>query len=199
MSISVSPQFLQPPIKPAMVGSEFDQELLAAVPMLRRLALSLMRQADRVDDLVQETLTKAWGHRMSFRPGTNLEAWLVTILKNEFYTFKRRTRREIEDPDGRYARNAAVLPNQQSFVDLMALKGALAQLPAGQRRALTLIVLSGLSYAEAAQVCRVKIGTIKSRVGRARSRLAGLLGADGPNDFGADIAVQAAVAQIHMH
>jgi RNA polymerase sigma-70 factor (ECF subfamily) len=199
MNIAITTQTEEPGTKTVLAISEFGKELLAAMPRLRRLALSLVGRSDRVDDLVQETLMKSLSHRTSFRAGTNLQAWLATILINEFYTYKRRARREVEDPDGRYARNAVVLPDQHGYLDLVALNAALARLPVNQQKALSLVVVSGLPYAEAARACRVKTGTIKSRIKRARTRLAELMGTDGLYEFGPDAAVQAAVAQLHLH
>jgi RNA polymerase sigma-70 factor (ECF subfamily) len=198
MNVAVETKNGEPGTETALDIGEFGKELLAAMPMLRGFARSLMGRSDRVDDLVQETLMKALSHRTSFRAGTNLQAWLITILRNEFFTYKRRTRREVEDPDGRYARNAVVLPDQDSHLELIALNVALARLPAGQQRALNLVVLSGLPYAEAAEACHVKTGTIKSRIKRARIRLAERLGAEGLYEFGPDAAVQA-VAHQHLY
>lgn len=182
--------------------SEFRNELLAAMPVLRRYARSLTDRHDRIDDLVQETLMRAWSHRISFRAGTNLEAWLVTILKNEFCTYLRKARHEVEDPDGLYARDCAVLPNQYYHVELTALNAALSKLPDGQKKALSLVVLSGFPYAKAAKACHVKVGTVKSRIKRARERLAQLLETEGSHDFGSDTAVQGVVAGLrsqHMN
>jgi RNA polymerase sigma-70 factor (ECF subfamily) len=154
------------------------EDLLASVPALRAFAMSLSGNRDRADDLVQETLLKAWANRTSFTPGTNVSAWLFTILRNVFYSEHRKRRREVEDADGRIAARLATHPAQDGHMDLMDFQKALQQLLPDQREALILIGGSGLSYEEAAQICGCAVGTIKSRVNRARNRLAELLSPD---------------------
>ena len=90
-----------------MTSSDFRDQLIVAIPRLRAFAMSLATRADLADDLVQETLMKAWNHRDSFQPGTNLRAWLCTILRNEFYSQIRKRRREIEDADGEFSGKVA--------------------------------------------------------------------------------------------
>ncbi len=155
---------------------EFADQLIAAIPGLRAFGVSLTSKADRADDLVQETLLKAWKHHDSFEPGTNLKAWLYTILRNEFYSQIRKRKREVEDADGAYAGRVAVPPAQHGHLDMSDMKAALAQLPEEQREAIILVGASGFSYEEAAEICRVAVGTIKSRVSRARTRLTEVLG-----------------------
>ena len=128
-----------------------------------------------------------------FQPGTNLQAWLFTILRNQFHTFYRKRRREVEDPDGGTAAHLAVPHEQDGHVDLEDVKAALAQLPIDQREALLLVGPQGFSYEEAAAICGARIGTIKSRVNRARTRLAELLGIESPEDIGADRVVKATI------
>ena len=176
------------------VAKEFREGLLAAIPSLRAFAFSLIGRGDRADDLVQETLMKAWAHHASFQPGTNLRAWLYTILRNEFYSQMRKKGREIEDVDGAYSRNVGVHPDQPGHLDMADMHAALAQLPADQREALLLVAASGFSYEEAATICDVAMGTIKSRVNRARTRLADLLSIDSIDDFGPDRATRAVLA-----
>lgn len=180
-------------------SSEFRAGLLAAIPALQNFARSLAKDRDHVDDLVQETLMKAWAHHESFRPGSNLEAWLFRILRNEFYDTMRRRRREIEDRDGEYARNLAVLPEQHNHLYIKALDTALTRLPDSQRRAISLVVVSGMSYAAAARACKVQTGTIKSRVNRARCRLTELMGADRSGDFEADASMGAVLSNIRFN
>ena len=180
----------------AAIDPEFRNGLLAAIPALRRFAISLIGRSDRADDLVQETLMKAWLNHASFQRGTNLDAWLFKILRNEFYTVMRRKRREIEDIDGAYSRNLAVYPNQPGHMDITELNAAVKQLPAYQRKALLLVAASGLSYDKAAKICRVETGTIKSRVKRARTRLAELMGLD-HRGFGPDAMMQAVMSTIN--
>lgn len=159
----------------ASITTEFRAELIASIPSLRAFAISLTGKGDRADDLVQETMVKAWRHHESFAVGTNMRAWLFTILRNEFYTQIRNRRREVEDADGIYSSKVSVLGNQESHLELLEMVAALAQLPAEQREAIVLIGASGFSYDEAAEICGCAVGTMKSRVNRARERLAHLL------------------------
>jgi RNA polymerase sigma-70 factor (ECF subfamily) len=154
---------------------EFRDELIAAIPGLRAFGISLTGRYDRADDLVQETLMKAWKHHASFESGTNLKAWLYTILRNEFYSQLRKRGREIEDPDEVHAGHLATPPEQHAYLDVADLRIALNKLPSDQREAIILVGASGFSYEEAAEICNVAVGTIKSRVNRARTRLAELL------------------------
>jgi len=149
--------------------------MLAAVPSLRAFAISLSGNVDRADDLVQETLLRAMANIDSFEPGTNMSAWLFTILRNLFRSEYRKRRREVEDADGKYAATLAVQPAQGAHLDFEDLQRALARLPADQREALLLVGASGFSYEQAADICGCAVGTIKSRVNRARNRLAELL------------------------
>lgn len=153
----------------------FKTSLWAEVPRLRAFAISLSGHFDRADDLVQETLTKAWANADSFTEGTNLSAWLFTILRNAFITDIRKRRREVPDSDGGYAATLRTLPNQHGHMDLLDLRSALKTLNLEHREALLLVGASGMSYEEAAHICGCAVGTVKSRVHRARSRLAQLL------------------------
>ena len=155
---------------------QFRQHLLAAIPKLRAFALSLAAHADHADDLVQETLMKAWNHQNSFQDGTNIKAWLFTILRNEYFSQLRKRRREVEDADGDYAAGVMTPGGQESQLDMADLRIALQQLPADQREAVVLVGASGFSYQEVADICHVPVGTVKSRVNRARNKLAMLLG-----------------------
>jgi RNA polymerase sigma-70 factor (ECF subfamily) len=167
--------------------------MLAAVPSLRAFAISLTGKIDRADDLVQETLLRAWGHIDSFEPGTNMTAWLFTILRNLFRSEYRKRRREVEDANGNYADRLVSLPEQSGHIELGEFRSALAALPADQREALVLVGASGFSYEEAAQICGCAVGTIKSRVNRARVRLAEMLSIEDAQDFGPDSKIRAAV------
>jgi len=167
-------------------NASFRDGLLAAVPTLRAFAVSLAKNADRADDLVQETLVKAWDKQDSFQPGTNLKAWLFTILRNEFYSQMRKRRREVEDSDGIITARLSVHPSQEGSSDLNDFRRALELLPEDQREAIILIGASGFSYEEAAEICGCAVGTIKSRVSRARTRLQEILGIKGEGDFGPD-------------
>jgi RNA polymerase sigma-70 factor (ECF subfamily) len=166
-------------------------QILAAVPSLRAFAISLSGNVDRADDLVQETLLRALANIHSFQPGTNMPAWLFTILRNLFRSEYRKRRREVEDADGSYAETLKTQPAQTSHVEFKEFSVALSKLPDDQREALILIGASGFSYEEAAEICGCAVGTIKSRVNRARTRLANLLNIENPNDFGPDRATRA--------
>ena len=166
-------------------------QILASVPSLRAFAISLSGNVDRADDLVQETLLRALANIHSFEPGTNMPAWLFTILRNLFRSEYRKRRREVEDADNRYAETLKSQPEQSSRVEFQEFRTALAKLPSDQREALILVGASGFSYEEAAEICECAVGTIKSRVNRARTRLANLLHIENPNDFGPDRATRA--------
>ena len=168
------------------VSPEFKSDLLGTIPSLRAFAVSLTQNADKADDLVQETLVKAWDKHASFQPGTNIKAWLFTILRNEFYSQMRKRGREVQDSDGIMTARLAVHPSQHGMLDLKDFRAALEQLPEDQREAVILIGASGFSYEEAAEICGCAVGTIKSRVSRARNRLQEILGISGEADFGPD-------------
>ena len=168
------------------IPPDFKRELLALLPNLRAFAISLSGNSDRADDLVQDTILKAWAAHESFKAGTNLKAWLFTILRNEFYSQMRKKGREIQDSEGYYTENMAVHPSQYGTLDLQDFSNALAELPEDQREALLLVGASGFAYEEAAEICGCKVGTIKSRVSRARAQLQTLLKIEGEGDFGPD-------------
>ena len=167
--------------------------ILAAVPSLRAFAISLSGQVDRADDLVQDTLLRALSNIDRFERGTNLNAWLFTILRNLFHSEYRKRRREVEDPDGAYASRLKVQPEQGSRLDFEDFRAALDRLPHDQREALLLVGASGFSYEEAATICGCAVGTIKSRVNRARSRLAAILTVEDVEDLGPDRMTRAAL------
>ncbi|MGR3492947.1 MAG: RNA polymerase sigma factor [Shimia sp.] len=150
-------------------------ELVEHLGALRAFAMSLTRNAATADDLVQDTVLKAWSNIEKFEPGTNMRAWLFTILRNTFYSLRRKRKREVEDVDGIMAESLSQKPEHDGRLNMRDFEAAFAQLPDSQREALTLVGASGFSYEEAAQTCGVAVGTIKSRVGRARARLVELL------------------------
>ena len=171
-----------------------SEAMLGAVPSLRAFAISLSGNVDRADDLVQETLLRAWANLNSFEPGTNMSAWLFTILRNLFRSEYRKRRREVADSEGTYAETLKTQPEQTSRVEFEEFRTALAKLPADQREALILVGASGFSYEEAAGICGCAVGTIKSRVNRARTRLADLLSIDSVDDFGPDRELKAVLS-----
>lgn len=159
-------------------AAEFRSQLLAASPALRRFAITLARDASAADDLVQETLLRAWRNRTRFRMGTNFEAWTFTILRNQFFTGRRKAR-EVADEDGALAARLASPPEQDGRVDLADVQAALARLAAPMHEALMLVAVENMSYEDAAAVIGCEVGTVKSRVSRARERLSRLLGFGG--------------------
>ncbi len=165
-------------------SAQMKADLIAVIPNLRAFAVSLCGNPDRADDLVQETLVKAWSNLGSFVEGTNLPAWLFTILRNIYYSEYRKRRREVADSDGAIAAKLATAPAQNGHMDLLDFRAALQQLPTDQREALILIGASGLSYEEAAQICGCAVGTMKSRVNRARNRLSELLSIHSSSELG---------------
>jgi RNA polymerase sigma-70 factor (ECF subfamily) len=171
-------------------------QLTAFLPHLRAFALHLTHDPVRSDDLVQSTVLRAWANLDRFQQGTNLEAWLFTILRNSFYSEHRKHRREIEDPDSGFARRLMVYPEQDSKLMLEDLQEALARLPPGQRKALVLVAEQGETYEDAAAACGVAVGTLKSRVNRARTQLAAMLQMENRHDLGPDRLMQAALQQL---
>ena len=169
--------------------------LLGMIPNLRAFAVSLCGDVERADDLVQETLLKAWNHLESFEEGTNLRAWLFTILRNTYFSECRKRRREVDDHDGVKAADLAVHPDQQGHLDMRDFRLALKRLPPDQREALILVGAAGFSYEEAAAISNCAIGTIKSRVNRARAKLTELLSLDASGEFGPDPATEAIVTR----
>ncbi len=162
-----------------MCADSFKDALIAEIPNLRAFAASLSGSVTLADDVVQDTLLRAWSNSDKFQEGTNLRAWLFTILRNTYYSHYRKRAREVQDTDGMYAGRLAVAGDQVSHLELADFRKALAKLPPEQREALTMIGATGLSYEEAAEICGVAIGTIKSRLNRARTKLAELLSAEG--------------------
>jgi RNA polymerase sigma-70 factor (ECF subfamily) len=169
------------------------QDMLAAVPRLRAFAAALCGRSDAADDLVQETLVKAWANLASFEPGTNMIGWLYTILRNEFYGQLRKRRREVDDPDGQYAARLVTHATQEMHMQFLDFRSALFRLAPDHREALMLVGASGLSYEEAAGLCGCAVGTMKSRVNRARAKLSELLSVGRDPTFGPDLSWEAAV------
>ncbi len=167
-------------------SQKFKAALLAEIPTVRAFALSLTGSVDRADDLVQDTLVKAWGASATFTDGTSLRAWLFTIARNTFYSNHRKSRREVQDVDGVAAARLVSNPAQIGHLDLVDFRTALASVPDDQREALILVGASGFSYEEAAEICGCAVGTIKSRVNRARQKLMEILSLSSSEDFNGD-------------
>lgn len=153
----------------------FRAGLLGQVPHLRAFARGLCGDPDRADDLVQETIAKAWSARDSFLAGTNLGAWTFRIMRNQFLNDLRKHRREdqLDDEDAKAVPDTAA--NQETALHISDLQRALDQLPPERREALLLVGASGFSYEEAAEICGVAVGTMKSRVARGRAQLGSLI------------------------
>ncbi len=183
---------------PQLIGLSLTHDLRAnlvkTIPHLRAFAISLCGNVDQADDLVQETILRGLSHLDRFEPGTNLQAWLFTILRNHFHTSFRKRRREVEDPDGIMAGMLSTLPEQHGHLDISDLQLALAKLSHEQREVLLLVGAEGLSYEDTARICGTKVGTVKSRMNRARARLAELMHIHDEDDFGADRVIRAAFA-----
>ncbi len=163
---------------PKTGDSAFKAELTALIPHLRAFARSLCGDATLADDLAQDALLKAWKARDRYEPESNMKAWTFTILRNSFFSEKRRSwRRQSLDPE---VAEATLVANDdpQANLELLALRNALARLPDDQREALILVGAGGLSYEEAAGISGCAVGTIKSRVSRARKALIVILESD---------------------
>lgn len=150
-------------------------ELVTHLPALRAFAISLTRNRATADDMMQDAVLKAWTNMDKFEPGTNMRAWLFTILRNNYYSSRRKLKREVADVDNAFSDTLSVKPEHDGRLQMADFKQALNQLPDEQREALILVGASGFAYEEAAEMCGVATGTIKSRVNRARARLSELL------------------------
>ncbi|SEP17587.1 RNA polymerase sigma-70 factor, ECF subfamily [Salinihabitans flavidus] len=153
-------------------------EIVDHLGPMRAFALSLTGNHAEADDLVQEALVKAWKNISQFEAGTNMQAWLFTILRNTFYSSRRKSKREVADPDDHFAGTLAEKPAHDGRLQMNEFMVAFNTLPATQREALALVGASGYSYEEAAEMCGVAVGTIKSRTNRGRARLVELLSPD---------------------
>jgi RNA polymerase sigma-70 factor (ECF subfamily) len=155
--------------------TEFRDSVIALIPALRLHASARATSRNEADDLVQETLARAWRYRQSFQEGTNLKAWLCKIMQNCLYHSLSKQRDTIEDIEGRWAARQAVAPSQEWHIQYTDMLSALDRLPPDARAALVLIGASGWSYEDAARLANCPVGTLKSRVNRAREKLASLI------------------------
>lgn len=159
----------------SLSDAEFKDELARVIPHLRAFGRSLSGNRDLADDLVQETLLKAWAARQRFQAGTNMRAWTFIILRNLFLSQMRRARFKGEWDDLTASRLLAMPASQDRHVELGDMQRALLHLPQPQREALILVGAGGFAYEEAAEICGCAVGTIKSRVARGRVALEALL------------------------
>ena len=155
----------------SLSDEEFARELQSVLPSLRAFGRSLSGSRDRADDLVQETLMKAWAARDRFRPGTSFRAWTFVILRNAFLSDRRRLSTTMEVSDEATGAVMVTPATQDRGLMLEDLQRALMQLPEAWREAVVLVGAGGLSYQEAADICGCPIGTIRSRVARGRAEL----------------------------
>lgn len=160
---------------PALPDAVFRKELLELIPFLRAFSRSLCGNRDAADDLAQDALAKAWQSRASFRPGSNLKAWLFTILRNQFYSDRRRSWRQTPLDTATAERIQSPRDEQNRATELSDTTRALYCLPPEQREALILVGVGGFSYEEAAAIGGCAVGTVKSRVARARHALIAML------------------------
>ena len=176
----------------------FKTELTGLIPQMRAFARSLCRDAVAADDLAPDALLQAWNNRTSYQPGTNMKAWTFMILRNQFYSDKRRSWRSTQlDPEVA-ERTLVAASNPMASLELDEVRRGLAMLPEDQREALILIGAGGLSYEEVSEICGCAIGTIKSRVSRARDRLATIIetGAYDQDDILPSSAMETLIAQL---
>jgi RNA polymerase sigma factor (sigma-70 family) len=157
------------------VGDEFRAGLVELLPHLRAFARGLCGRPDLADDLVQDTVMRAWAARASYTPGTNLRAWAFTIMRNHYLNELRRNVRVTEIDNGAAEALLVMQADQEEALHVGDLQKALDLLPHDRREALLLVGASGFTYEEAAGVCGVPVGTMKSRVARGRAQLAAIL------------------------
>jgi RNA polymerase sigma-70 factor (ECF subfamily) len=171
------PRLPRPPPRPETPSrtTGFDAELVKLQPNMRAFARSLCGNHATADDLVQGTILSALANSTSYLPGSNMRAWLFTILRNTYFSQLRKRRREVEDANGKYTEALATEPTQDDIVDLHDTMRAVSRLSRGHRQVLMMVGRDGLTYDEAALDSGCAVGTIKSRTHRARGRLADLL------------------------
>jgi RNA polymerase sigma-70 factor, ECF subfamily len=153
----------------------FKKDLVTLIPHLRAFARTLCGDAAAADDLAQDAVMKAWDARSSFQMGTNMKAWTFMILRNQFYSEKRRSWRQSQLDQETAERTLVAVDDPESPVALDEMRLAMKMLPSEQREALILVGAGGFAYEEAADICGCAVGTVKSRVSRARRALQGIL------------------------
>ncbi len=173
-----------PPKPDSADDGAFKRELVTLIPHLRAFARTLTGDPTAADDLAQDAMMKAWDARASYQLGTNMKAWTFMILRNQFYSEKRRSWRQSQLDQEAAERTLVAVDDPESPLALDELRQALNTLPEEQREALILVGAGGFAYEEAAEICQCAVGTVKSRVSRARKALlatleAGAYGRDG--------------------
>lgn len=186
---------------PASPQTDPRDEITHFLSPMRAFAISLTRNVTAADDLVQDTIVKAWTHIDKFQAGTNMQAWLFTILRNTFYSNMRKHRREVPDPEGVHAATLFVKPDHDGRLAFADFQRAFDKLSDEHREVLILIGASGFTCEQAAEMMGVAVGTVKSRTSRARKRLGDLMGlADGEDVLtGVDAATEAVMGRSGMH
>lgn len=159
------------------------EKIVEHLPALRAFAMSLTQDATLADDIVQDAVLKAWANFHRFKPGTELRAWLFTILRNTFYSHLRKAGREEEDVDGTHAARLVSKPDHDVRLRLGEVMAALDTLTVEQRQALLLVGVSGFTYDEAARACGISLGTLKSRMNRGRAALCAMIGFESGDDL----------------
>jgi RNA polymerase sigma-70 factor, ECF subfamily len=177
------------------VEASLRDQMLDLLPNLRAFAFTLTNDPTRVDDLVQDAFVRAWSNIDHFERGSNLGAWLFTILRHAFYTEHRKRRREAEDPEGVHVARLKVPPEQEAALAMAELRLALPHLPPRYREALLLVGVQDMTYEEVALLQGVAVGTVKSRVNRARTQLASMLQMTSRHEIGPDQVMQAALQE----
>ena len=155
----------------AQTEAQFKADLIALIPHMRAFARTMTGNPAQADDLAQDALAKAWQCRDSFQMGTNMKAWTFMILRNQFYSDMRRAWRSVQLDQEAAERTLLATDDPDAPIELNELRMALAALPVDQREALILVGAGGMSYEEAADICNCAVGTVKSRVSRARDAL----------------------------
>jgi RNA polymerase sigma-70 factor (ECF subfamily) len=163
------------PPRTAAEDNAFKDELVTLIPHLRAFARTLCGDAAAADDLAQDAMMKAWDARASFQMGTNMKAWTFMILRNQFYSDKRRSWRQTQLDQEAAERTLVAVDDPEAPIALDELRQGLTMLPPEQREALILVGAGGFAYEEAADICGCAVGTVKSRVSRARRALQGIL------------------------
>lgn len=167
--MTAKPETKKPP------EDEFKAQMLALLPSLRAFARGLCRDRDLADDVTQEAIARAWAARDSFTPGTNFRAWMFMIVRNQFYTSKRKSARMTSwDPEAA-ERILVQKPTQEMNLHVRDVSSALDKLPAQQREIVLLVAAAGMSYEEASEIAGCSLGTVKSRLARARVALMNLI------------------------